>query len=398
MDDTSQPTAEPTSAEKLAALQARGSNTENVEKIKSTGDTVNATVTAAAIGYGAISAASTGGIGAAACFAAPLLAGVAGVLAGAKLAEHLALDEKLLDFLGKPKLASPGPKPATVGMEIAHSSPFAGALCGLLAGVIAGAACAAAVALVVGTGGLAAPILLGAAAGLGGSFVGSIVNGFFSKQAEVTGKIISGSPNVFFENKPVARVSDPVSCSKHSNPPQIAEGSETISVNSLPLARIGHKTTCGATIQSGCDTIYADSTTGQYGPIDSQMTETEQAIVSLAEIALCLSAVKFRSSKLGKTLFGEPVDPSDGSYVDFRTDIDYSSILPLTLTRVYTGKDKTEGLLGNKWICNWSQRLIYDLNQKNPTATFEDADGEILQFALGVGGAVEEPKAAEVSR
>jgi RHS repeat-associated protein len=164
-------------------------------------------------------------------------------------------------------------------------------------------------------------------------------------------------------------------------PPEIVEGSETISVNGLPLARIGHKTTCGATIQGGCTTIFADSTTGQYGPIDSQMSVLEQSIVSIAEVALCFSAVRFRSSKLGKKIFGEPIDPSDGSYVDFRTDFEYPGILPLRLTRVYSGKDTVEGLLGSKWLCNWSQRLVYDA--KESTVNLEDGDGEILQFALG---------------
>lgn len=369
------------SEQKLAALQGRDSNTEDVAKIESAGHITAATVTAVTIGYKAVGAACSGGVGAVACYAAPLAAGIAGAMAGAALVNNFALDEKLLDFLGKPKLAGQGPQPATIGHDIAHSSPFAGALGGLLAGIAVGALCAVAAAAVVGTGGLAAPLLIGAAAGLGGGFAGSLVNGFFSKAATVTGKIIQGSPNVFFEGKPVARVTDKVICSKHSIPPQIAEGSETISVNGLPLARIGHKTTCGATVQGGCTTIFADSTTGQYGPIDSQMSVLEQSIVSIAEVALCFSAVRFRSSKLGRLLFGEPIDPSDGSYVDFRTDFEYPGILPLRLTRVYSGKDTVEGLLGSKWICSWSQRLLYDATE--PAVNLEDADGEILQFALG---------------
>jgi len=38
-------------------------------------------------------------------------------------------------------------------------------------------------------------------------------------------------------------------------------------------------------------------------------------------------------------------------------------------------------LPGTKWICNWSQRLLYD--NAEPTATFEDADGQRLVFDLG---------------
>ena len=109
----------------------------------------------------------------------------------------------------------------------------------------------------------------------------------------------------------------------------------------------------------------------------------EQTVITVAEVALCIGAVRFRSSKLGKKSLGDPVDPSDGSYVDTRTDIEYPGILPLRLTRTYSGKDTVEGLLGSKWICNWSQRLVY--NPEEPTANLEDGDGEVLQFPLGKG-------------
>lgn len=387
MSASSSPAGEVTSEQKLAALENSSSNTAEVEKIESGGHVASTTVTGVTMIYGAVGAFGSGGIGALACYAAPLAAGIAGVVAGAQLANHLALDETVLDLLGKPKLAKPGPQPAVVGNDIAHSHPFAGAIGGLLAGVVAGVVAgvlvSAAVAGTVASGGLLAPVLIGAAAGIGGSLVGAMVNGIGSKMASTSGKITTGSPDVFFEGKPVARVTDQVSCSKHSIPPQIVEGSNTISVNGLPLARIGHKTSCGATIQSGCNSITTDNSTGQYGPIDSQMSVMEQAVVSIAEVALCFSAVRLRSSKLGKKVFGEPIDPSDGSYVDFRTDFEYPGILPLRLTRTYSGKDSVEGLLGSKWICNWSQRLIYD--PQEPTAILEDGDGEVLQFSLGKG-------------
>jgi len=376
------PTDGLSSQEKLEALGKRSSNAEQVERIESSGHVTASAVTAVAIGGKAISIAGAGGIGAVACYAAPFAAGIAGAIAGAALVNHFALDEKLLDFMGKPRLVGQGPQPATIGHAIAHSSPFAGALGGLLAGVAIGALCAVAAAAVVGTGGLAAPLIIAAAAGLGGSFTHSLVNGFFSKAATVTGKIIEGSPDVFFEGRPVARVTDQVLCSKHTPPPpRIAEGSETIFINGLPLARIGHKITCGAVIQEGCATIFADNTTTRYGPVDSQMSVLEQSIVSLSEVALCLSAVRFRSSKLGKKLFGEPVDPSDGEYVDFRTDFEYPGMPSLALSRIYSGKDRVDGLLGTKWLCNWSQRLVYDTDE--PTVTLEDSGGEALQFSLG---------------
>ncbi|MFO2398303.1 PAAR domain-containing protein, partial [Salmonella enterica] len=92
----------------------------------------------------------------------------------------------------------------------------------------------------------------------------------------------------------MARVTDPVICSDDPGEPlpQIAEGSKIISVNSLPLARKGHKITCSAVIQDGCKTITADKTTGQYGPINADMSVTEQSIVSGLEVLTALWGAK----------------------------------------------------------------------------------------------------------
>ncbi len=308
-----------------------------------------------------------------------LASGATCAFIGAGIVDYFALDEKLLDYLGKPRLAKPGRQPAAVGDEIAHSSALASALGGLLAAVAVGALFAAVAISVVGTGGLAAPLIVGAAAGLGGGFTKALVSGFFSKAATVTGKIVEGSPNVFFEGRPVARVEDQVSCSRHSPVKKIAQGSETVYINNRPLARIGHKTTCGATIQEGCKTIFADDTTETYFRIDSELSAAEQAVVSAAEVVLTLGVGRL-ASKLGARC-GDPVNPADGSFCDSRTDVEYPSVLPLKLTRTYAGRDPVESALGSKWICNWSQRLVYLSDE--PAANLEDGDGEVLQFPLG---------------
>jgi hypothetical protein len=169
-DDTS-------AQQKLDALKRRESSSDTVAKIESAGHTASAAAAGAYMGYGAISAYGAGGIGAVACYAAPLTAGIAGIVAGAALVNYFALDEKLLDFLGKPKPAGRGPQPATVGHAIAHTSPFAGAMGGLISGVIAGAVVGALVAgAIAGTvlsGGLLGPVIIGAAACFGGSLVGA---------------------------------------------------------------------------------------------------------------------------------------------------------------------------------------------------------------------------------
>jgi len=379
-----------TPQERLQSLANRKSNAATVKTIESVGSNVNKALSGVAIYQGASAAVSTataagGSAGASlVCFVAPLASGFLGAIAGGMLASKLGMDDKLLDFLGAERQASPGPEPAVLGHRIAHSFGFFGALGGmvggLLAGIAVGALAAVAVAATIGSGGLLGPVIIAAAAGGGGAFVGSMIAGAGAKAADVTGALNSGSPDVFFEKRPVARVTDTAICSKHSAPPQIAEGSQTIFVNGLPLARIGHKTTCAAVIQDGCKTITADDTTGQYGKIDAEYSVFEQVILSSAETALSLSAIKFRSSKTGKKVFGEPIDPTNGDYYSQQTDFEYQGIITLSLIRTYPGKDKVEGLLGTKWICNWSQRLIFSDNET--TVLLEDAEGQHLQFNI----------------
>ena len=145
-----------------------------------------------------------------------------------------------MDTWGKDHAVSgPTDIPACVGHHIVHNNSFLGAIGGLIGGLIVGIAVGA---LVVATGGaalgvLAATVAAGAG-GLAGGFVGGAAMVIGSRWASETGQIVEGSPNVF-EGKAVARVTDPVECSRIRAvlPPQIVEGSKIISVNSLPLAR-----------------------------------------------------------------------------------------------------------------------------------------------------------------
>ncbi|WP_447548564.1 PAAR domain-containing protein, partial [Staphylococcus aureus] len=180
-----------------------------------------------------------------------------------------------------------------------------------------------------------------------------------SRWASDTGEIHEGSPNVTFEGKAVARVTDPVICSNDPGEPlpQIAEGSKIISVNSLPLARKGHKITCSAVIQDGCKTITADKTTGQYGPINADMSVTEQSVVSGLEVLTALWGAKQLNRAANERIsqgFSDPVDAGTGEYLDYRTDFHWPHILPLTLKRAYTGRHTVSGFLGTRWLCNWS--------------------------------------------
>ena len=74
--------------------------------------------------------------------------------------------------------------------------------------------------------------------------------------------IIAGSPNVFVNSKPVARVSDPLAPhgSPSPSPPHgrsCASGSSTVFVNGKPIVRIGDSIDCGGSIGAGSPNVFA---------------------------------------------------------------------------------------------------------------------------------------------
>jgi RHS repeat-associated protein len=407
-------------SERLASLQTKyGAGTSNqstISNIETGGHVASAVVVggytvaagvsagtaAAATGAGAMAvagAASTAAFGVIAAVGIPFAA----AMLGAKLAEKVGADDFLLDTLGAfggERQAKVGPNPACASPideehKIAHSHAFDGLLAGLLVGVAIGLAAVA----IVATGGLAA-VAIGAAVAAGGGFAGYAIASAGMKAADITGKIATGSPNVFFEKMKVARVTDFVICSRHLTepPPQILEGSETVLINGLPMARIGHKISCGAVVQTGCETIFSDNTAVSYGEANSELAVWQQVLLSAAEVlgfAIgARSAYKAGLKPAGcLTCKGEPIDVVTGNYVDRRTDFFYPSILPISLERVYAGKNDVTGLLGKRFVCNWSQRLVFGSVNRNTatnepdfqesTLIFEDAEGQHIYFTLG---------------
>jgi uncharacterized Zn-binding protein involved in type VI secretion len=140
---------------------------------------------------------------------------------------------------------------------IAHTS----ALSGLIGGAIMDAVLALGAVAVLGTGGLAALLLLGAGATLTGAAAGAWVGeyvgslSFFNKKS---GNITSGSHDVFVNFKPLARaVADLGKCDKHGpKPQQIATGSGTVFVNGLPAARVDDKLGCSSFIIAGSPDVF----------------------------------------------------------------------------------------------------------------------------------------------
>ena len=65
--------------------------------------------------------------------------------------------------------------------------------------------------------------------------------------ADHGGKVITGSSQMRFDGRFVARNGDEVSCPQHPDvqPNLIVEGDESMTDDGVPIARHGHRATCG---------------------------------------------------------------------------------------------------------------------------------------------------------
>ncbi|WP_122710040.1 PAAR domain-containing protein [Pseudomonas viridiflava] len=143
-----------------------------------------------------------------------------------------------------------------------------GSLTGLLAGFAIGAIGAA---LIVGTGGLAAVAIVGAAAATGAG-IGQLI-GSLSICNHETGQIVTGSANVFTNGKPAARAHfDKAKCDEHGSAPQVvAQGSGTVYINGQPASRVGDRTVCDAKISAGSSNVFIGGPTETTDPISPEV-------------------------------------------------------------------------------------------------------------------------------
>lgn len=152
---------------------------------------------------------------------------------------------------------------ARVGDTIGHSHALAGMIGGtIIGGLIAAAGAVAAGALFVA--GLAAScigvcvLLIGASLAVGyltGEAATAARDGIADAGAgslSPTGKIVTGSPNVFINGKPAAIATlSQVACSDDGPSMQMAQGSDKVSINDQPASRVGDKTNCDAQVRAG---------------------------------------------------------------------------------------------------------------------------------------------------
>ncbi|WP_310642566.1 DUF6531 domain-containing protein [Burkholderia cenocepacia] len=288
------------------------------------------------------------------------------------------------------------PHPACIGDRIAHSSGFMGILAGIAVGVAIGVAVAATVA----TGGLAGALIVGACMA-GGLTLGSALASASQSMGSNCGEIVTGSSNVYFEGKKVARVTDLVKCDHHSGAPQaLVDGSKTVFVNGLPLVRIGHETHCSGKVNSGRNSIWIDKTTGQYGPKNPELSATQEFLAGLLGGIVGGGVGKFAGKGLrglrekfkpeptrsaeqkgikdeNRPTCKDPVDPVSGEMLEIRTDLVIPGILPLEFKRRYRTRSDDHGLLGHRWSDNWSQQLTFDGGR---FVRYHDGAGLVIGF------------------
>ncbi|RJF99468.1 PAAR domain-containing protein [Noviherbaspirillum saxi] len=154
---------------------------------------------------------------------------------------------------------------ARLGDPIGHSPSMSW----LLRGLLIGAGIAVVGVALVGTGGLAAAAIIGGAAAFGAG-LGDLFSTMSWAPKEVCGAIVGAcSANVFTNGLRAGRAHiDIAHCSKHSNPhPLIATGSPTVFINGLPAARVSDKISCGAVITGGSNNVFIGGGVTQTDPI-----------------------------------------------------------------------------------------------------------------------------------
>lgn len=172
------------------------------------------------------------------------------------------------------------PAPAArIDDPITHTN----ALNGLIAGALIGGGIAL---LTVSTGGLAAVAIVGAAT-VAGAGVGELI-GSLSFNTHVTGKVATpGSPDVRINGLRAARAHlDFVACSDHSGPPPVAQGSDSVSINGWPAARVGDRSGCDAEISEGSPNVIVGGGTTTTDEIAPEVPES----VHMAMLAVGLAS------------------------------------------------------------------------------------------------------------
>lgn len=378
--------------------------------------------------------------GVAAMGTAAAAVGVGFVASGITAAISEAVAVEVLSLLGFQRLAGDAENPAVVGDPIAHimvKLKVGAMILGALAAVAVGL-------LILGSAGTLTPLVVVAAAAVGGA-VGGLGAGIASAAGqfgENKGVISQGSPNVMFEGAPVARMRDLVACSDHGGPQKLAEGAETVFANNQPIVRIGHRTTCDGKVNAGRTSIAITLATGANrldinGGGWMRAARITEAVTDLLPIPRKPKPRPNTTNNAGgntprpdgtpdsgtpvapkgedggntrprpsgsddgppnsqKTTAADPVDVATGRIVEYRTDIDIPGTIALRFMRNW--QHGQAGILGPGWATTWCQYLelgpdsVIFRNEEGQRILFHAPDREVraqnLRYPLlELGGA-----------
>jgi RHS repeat-associated protein len=304
---------------------------------------------------------------------------------------------------------------ARLGDPIGHSS----ALSGFVLGAIVGVALILFAAAAIFTGGLCIGVLAACAAGIA-PFMPAIGAALGQMMRSPTGTIVTGSPNVFVNNRPAARATlSTAVCAKDPALIMIAAGSATVFINDHAAARRTDPTTCGAAIEAGSpDVLIGDDSTlpeQKVAPeippewrknVDTffKVAEVVLAVTGLAMLAKTVASTGIRaimpcagkvamglalgvaaggaSTALAQRMAGQvghPVEVATGRKLLFgeqETDFTLAGRMPIVCNRFYASNLCQAGLIGPGWRLPWENHL----HMAGETIIYTDAQGREISF------------------
>ncbi|AVS67954.1 sugar-binding protein [Paracidovorax avenae] len=339
------------------------------------------------------------------------------------------------------------PAAARIHDPIAHSNANSRLLAKVV-GIAAGAAvltavCAGTIAAgvaagvsAVGTvvsGGLAAPILVGAVilTGALASLTVSVVGGNIGEKIAdylvpetwaVKGEITSGSADVFINGRPAARATDAVPldevhCSDHQIQPVnliaqgAAQGPRQTLINDALAARKGDKVVCGAVIHEGSPNVFIGGAPETVRDYDEEASIWLRGLLFVLEVrrfyknikclwklarnpkgvlqsVQCILQAAQAAGSAAMTLpaiLGNPVHVACGAKLlggDEDLDFVLPGVLPIVWQRTYNSLDhRTQGPFGQGWSTPYCQQLHLGTGADGvATITYFDSDGRDIVF------------------
>ncbi|ADV50556.1 PAAR repeat-containing protein [Cellulophaga algicola DSM 14237] len=140
----------------------------------------------------------------------------------------------------------------------------------------------------------------------------------------VGGPITQGSPNVFINGKPAARMGDMCTC---VGPPDvIAQGNPTVLINGVPIATVGSMTAHGGIIISGESNVIIGSNTPKPLTVTMPITDIPFPKINIIDKVLSSKYIKEATAnqeKLKAEAYNDNDDISISSRVAIKQLIDY---------------------------------------------------------------------------